>query len=199
MADRTLPTGTLTFLFTDLEGSTRLLHEFGDAYASLLEIHRGLIRAAVDARGGLEFGTGGDALFVVFDSAESAVAAATEAQHALASYPWPAGVSLRVRMALHTGEARVVDGDYVGVPLHVVARLCSAGHGGQILVSETTRALAPTPTLESLGMHRLRDVPEPVEIFQVSVDGLDANFPALKTLSSLPNNLPAAADHLDRP
>ena len=196
MADRTLPTGTLTFLFTDLEGSTRLLHEFGDAYAPLLETHRGLIRAAIAARGGLEFGTGGDALFVVFDSAESAVAAATEAQHALASYPWPAGVTLRVRMALHTGEARVVDGDYVGVPLHVVARLCSAGHGGQILVSETTRALAPTPTLESLGMHRLRDVPEPVEIFQVSVDGLDANFPALKTLSARPNNLPAAADRL---
>ena len=201
MADRKLPTGTLTFLFTDLEGSTRLLHEFGDAYGI---VARDPSRA--DSRGGrrqrrsrvrngrrravrrLRFGD------------ERALAAATEAQHALGSYPWPAGVSLRVRMALHTGEARVVDDDYVGVPLHVVARLCAAGHGGQILVSETTRALAPTPTLQSLGMHRLRDVPDPVEIFQVSVKmGLEANFPSLRTLSSLPNNLPAAADQLDRP
>ena len=115
MADRALPSGTLTFLFTDLEGSTRLLHDLGDTYGQLLEKHRQLIRDAVTAHDGIEFGTGGDALFVVFTSAPAAVSAAGAAQRALTSYSWPPGVSIRVRMALHTGEAHIVDGDYVGV------------------------------------------------------------------------------------
>jgi predicted ATPase/class 3 adenylate cyclase len=187
-----LPAGTLTFLFTDLEGSTRLLHELGDSYGSVLEVHRSLIRRAVDAHGGIEFGTGGDALFVVFESPVGAVAAATAAQEALTAYAWPDGVTLRVRMALHTGEARVVDGDYVGMPLHVVARLCSAGHGGQVLVSETTRALVESAPVCALGSHRLRDVPAPIAVFQLG----SGEFPPLRTLSSLPNNLPAASDRL---
>ncbi|MDQ1449421.1 MAG: hypothetical protein QOC79_2392 [Actinomycetota bacterium] len=194
MTDRALPTGTLTFLFTDLEGSTRLLHDLGASYGELLETHRRLIRDAVYAHGGIEFGTGGDAIYVVFDSAADSVAAAGAAQLALAAQEWPGGVSVRVRMALHTGEAQIVDDDYVGVALHVVARLCAAGHGGQVLISESTRALARQTSVVSLGTHRLRDVPEPMEVFQLEADGLDAEFPPLRTLSAAPNNLPTATD-----
>jgi predicted ATPase/class 3 adenylate cyclase len=185
----------LTFLFTDLEGSTRLLHEFPDSYASLLETHRRLIRDAVGKCGGIEFGTGGDALFIVFDSAPAAVACAIRAQRALQTYAWPVP-ALRVRMALHTGEARVVDDDYVGLALHVVARLCNAGHGGQVLLSPVTRALAGDVDLVDLGSHQLRDVPEPLQVFQVCGDGLSRDFPALRTLDARPNNLPVSMDRL---
>src|SRR5204862_6787677 len=106
----------------------------------------------------------------------------------------PDDVSTRVRMALHTGEARIVDNDYVGVPLHVVSRLCSAGHGGQVLISQMTRALATQAPVDSLGAHRLRDVPEPIEVFQLREPGIAAAFPPLRTLSAAPNNLPAATD-----
>ena len=118
--------------------------------------------------------------------------AATEAQRALGAHDWPAGTSLRVRMALHTGEATVVDGDYVGLPLHVVARLCAAGHGGQVLVSAATHALVSSAPVTSLGSHRLRDVPEALEIFQLG----EGDFPSLRTLSARPNNLPAPPDRL---
>jgi predicted ATPase/class 3 adenylate cyclase len=192
LIERALPTGTLTFLFTDVEGSTRLLHELGDAYGPLLEVHRLLIRDAVAAHDGIEFGTGGDALFVVFQSPTAAVAAAAAAQTALDGYDWPDGAALRVRMAVHTGEARIVDGDYVGVPLHVVARLCAAGHGGQVLISDATCTLTTAAAVESLGSHRLRDVPEPIEIFQLA----GGDFAPLRTLSALPNNLPASTDRL---
>jgi predicted ATPase/class 3 adenylate cyclase len=185
-----LPAGTLTFLFTDVEGSTRLLHELGDAYGGLLETHRRLIREAVAAQGGVEFGTGGDALFVAFQSPMGAVAAAAAAQQALALFDWPAGARFRVRMALHTGEASVVDGDYVGVALHVVARLCAAGHGGQVLVSGATYALVSDAAMTPLGSHRVRDVPDAIEIFQLG----EGEFPALRTLSALPNNLPMVRD-----
>jgi predicted ATPase/class 3 adenylate cyclase len=195
VAGRELPTGTLTFLFTDLEGSTRLLHEFPDSYASLLETHRGIIRDAVTKCGGIEFGTGGDALFIVFDSAPSAVRCAILAQRALQSHPWPVP-SLKVRMALHTGEARVVDDDYVGLALHVVARLCSAAHGEQVVLSPATRALAGDADLVDLGSHQLRDVAEPVQVFQVCADGLSRDFPALRTLDARPNNLPVSVDRL---
>ena len=130
-------TGTPTFCSLTSKVD-RLLHELGDGYGPQLEVHRALIREAVIAHGGVEFGTGGDALFSVFESPTGALVAATEAQRALGAHDWPAGTSLRVRMALHTGEATVVDGDYVGLPLHVVARLCAAGHGGQVLVSAAT-------------------------------------------------------------
>jgi predicted ATPase/class 3 adenylate cyclase len=197
VTDRVLPTGTLTFLFTDLEGSTRLLHDLGDeAYGELLEAHRRLLRAAFAARDGVEFGTGGDALFVVFPSAAQAVAAAVDGQRELAGHAWPVGAPVRVRMALHTGEPRVVDGDYVGVPLHVVARLCSAAHGGQVLMSDATRVLAGHRDVDDLGAHRLRDVPEPVAIFQLVADGLARDFPPPRTLSALPNNLPVPTDRL---
>jgi predicted ATPase/class 3 adenylate cyclase len=191
-----LPTGTLTFLFTDLEGSTRLLHEFPDEYGSLLEAHRALIRDAVAATGGIEFGTGGDALFIVFASAPDAIDCAARAQRVLQAQDWAIPTPLKVRMALHTGHAQVVDGDYVGLALHVVARLCSAGHGEQVLLSSTTRALAPGPEVLELGRHELRDVTEPLEIFQLCGDGLRRDFPPLRTKSAQPNNLPSALDRL---
>ncbi len=144
MVARELPTGTLTFLFTDIEGSTRLLHEVGERYGDLLEAHRRLVRATVTAHGGVEFGTGGDAVFAVFESCSAAVAAAAEAQRAISAHPWPENITMKVRMALHSGDAQVIDNDYVGVPLHVVARLCAAGHGGQVLLSDATYVACPT-------------------------------------------------------
>jgi len=126
MADGGLPTGTLTFLFTDLEGSTHLLQRLGDRYPELLAAHYELMRAAFGRNGGQEVGTRGDALFVVFEQASGAVAGAVAAQLALAGNDWPDDCDVRVRMGLHTGEAEVVDGDYVGVAVHGAARICSA-------------------------------------------------------------------------
>jgi len=122
-----LPTGTVTFLFTDIEGSTRLLQELGPAYGELLEAHRGLIRAAVEARGGHVFGSEGDALFSAFPDAAGAVLAAVDAQRGLAGRDWPEGREIRVRMGIHTGQAVLAGGDYVGLALHQVARITAAG------------------------------------------------------------------------
>jgi predicted ATPase len=169
---RTLPTGTVTFLFTDIEGSTRLLHELGDDYAAVLKEHRRVLREAFERHDGVEFGTEGDAFFVAFASARDAIAAARDGQEALA-----AG-AVRVRMGIHTGEPQVSEGDYVGIDVHRAARIASAGHGGQILVSKVTRDLAGGEALRDLGEHRLKDLAGPERIYQVgSVD-----FPPLKTL-----------------
>ena len=132
---RDLPSGTVTFLFTDIEGSTRLLHELGERYAEVLYAHRRVLREAFDEQGGVEVDTQGDAFFVAFADAEGAAAAAVEAQRTLASYPWPGELPLRVRMGLHTGEPLVFDEGYVGVDVHRGARICSAAYGGQVLVS----------------------------------------------------------------
>ncbi len=132
---------TSTFLFTDIEGSTRLIQALGDAYADLLEQHRRLVGDAVEAAGGRVFGSEGDALFAAFGSASSAIAAGAAAQRALATHPWPEGSEIRVRMGIHTGEALLTGGNYVGLALHQVARITSAGHGGQVLVSDATRRL----------------------------------------------------------
>jgi class 3 adenylate cyclase len=124
----TLPTGTVTFLFTDIEGSTRLLQELGSGFTELLEQHRHIVRAACGAHGGVEFGTEGDALFVVFPSAAEAVEAALDAQRGLATHPWPTGGRITVRMGLHTGEGTPVAGDYVGIDVHRASRIAAAGH-----------------------------------------------------------------------
>ncbi|HEV3351848.1 MAG TPA: tetratricopeptide repeat protein [Acidimicrobiales bacterium] len=195
MAGGGLPTGTLTFLFTDLEGSTHLLQRLGDRYPALLAAHYELMRAAFGRNGGQEVGTRGDALFVVFEQPSAAVAGAATAQVALAGYDWPDDCDVRVRMGLHTGEAEVVDGDYVGVAVHAAARICSAAHGGQVLVSEVTRAiaepeLAGTETaFVELGRHRLKDLDEPVGLVQVVHPGLEREFPRLR-LDAVPGNLP---------
>ena len=190
-----LPTGTVTFLFTDIEGSTRLLQELGSGYDACLERHRRLVRAVVDAEEGHEVNTEGDAFFIVFASAVRAAAAALGAQRALAAARWPEGVVLRVRMGLHTGEATPVGRDYVGLDVHRAARICAAAWGGQILLSQSTRALVqhalPTGAgLRDLGEHRLKDLQRPEHIYQLAAEGLPAEFPPPRTLDLMPNNLP---------
>lgn len=190
-----LPTGTVTFLFTDIEGSTRLLSEAAESYRTLLEDHRRLIRAAVERHGGAVFGSEGDAVFAAFGRAVAALAAAADAQRALNEHPWPADRRVRVRAGLHSGEVTLTDGDYVGLALHEVARISAAAHGGQVLVSGTTRELAadaglPAVELRDLGEHRLKDVAHPVRIYQLVAEGLLDAFPPPRTLESRPNNLP---------
>ncbi len=190
------PTGELSFLFTDIEGSTRLLDHLGDDYPPLLEAHRRIIRAAVLANGGLERSTGGDSFFVVFESASDAVYAATEAQRALARHPWPAGGEILVRMGIGTGDAQLVDDDYVGMAIHRAARVAGAAHGGQVLVSESTRRVADGADgigFVDLGEHVVKDFAQPERIYQVSHPELRASFPAPRSLAGRRDNLPADA------
>jgi predicted ATPase len=176
---RDLPAGTVTFLFTDIEGSTKLLHELGaEHYAESLEAHRRVLREAFAAHGGVEVDTQGDAFFVVFPEAEQALRAARAAQEALTQD------AIRVRMALHTGEPLVTDDGYVGVDVHKAARICSAGHGGQILVSERTKLTVDDGELRPLGLHRLKDLTAPEPLYQLG----EAEFPPLKSLNQ--SNLP---------
>lgn len=189
-----LPTGTVSFLFTDLEGSTRLLDTLGDGYDAVLEAHRDILRSAVDEHAGVVFGTEGDAVFAAFASADDAVAAAGDAQRRLTSYAWPEAGRVRVRMAVHTGDARVASGDYVGMSLHVTARVCAAGHGGQVLLTGVTRDLVPASAVRDLGEHRLKDLADLVRIVQLLGDGLAESFPPLRTLPAIVDNLPATAD-----
>jgi predicted ATPase/class 3 adenylate cyclase len=182
-----LPSGTVTLLFSDIEGSTRLLERLGERYAGVLDEHRRVIRDAVAANGGHELRTEGDAFFVVFARATDAVRAAVAAQRELAASSSSGGVSLRVRMGLHTGEPRVMGHDYVGMDVHCAARICSAAHGGQVVVSETTeRILAGQPiegvALDDLGEHRLKDFSRPMRLHQIVADGLTADFAPLRTL-----------------
>jgi class 3 adenylate cyclase len=179
-----LPSGTVTFLFTDIEGSTALLRTLGDRYAELLRQERSVLRETLTGAGGREIDTQGDAFFFSFPRAREAVAGAVRAQRALAEQDWPDGVAVKVRMGLHTGEPAVGDEGYVGLDVVRAARICSAGHGGQILMSETTRALLGQEvpdgaTLRDLGPQPLKDVGEE-RIFQLSLEGQD-DFAPLKT------------------
>ena len=175
-----LPTGTVTLLFTDIEGSTRLLEEHGDRYATLLADHRRALRDAFAAHDGVEVDTQGDAFFYAFASAVGAVAAASTAQQALSGGP------VQVRMGLHTGAPIATDEGYVGIDVHRAARICAAGHGGQIVVSDSTRELLEDGKLHDLGEHRLKDLSEPVRLYQIG----DGEFPRLRTLHQ--TNLPVA-------
>jgi class 3 adenylate cyclase len=166
----TLPAGVVTFLFTDVEGSTKLLHDLGDAYADALHEHRRLLRKAFTAHEGVEVDTQGDAFFVAFGRASDGVAAAADAQLALAGGP------IRVRMGLHTGEPRVTEEGYVGLDVHKGARIAAVGYGGQVLLSQATRALVDMD-VRDLGPHRLKDLSAPERIFQLEIDGLPTEFP----------------------
>ena len=193
MHDR--PRGTVTFLFTDIEGSTRILGAIGpELYGELLGVHQDLIRAAIGAHDGHEIDTQGDAFFVAFGRPRNALDAAVEAQRALAAHPWPDGAALRVRMAIHTAEATTTSHGYVGVGVHRAARICAVGHGGQVLISQATHDLlldeGAVPGLVDLGTHRLKDFSEPQRIFQLAAPGLAADFPPLRSATS-PTNLPA--------
>jgi predicted ATPase/class 3 adenylate cyclase len=192
-----LPTGTVTFLFTDIEGSTRLVERLGtSAWMAVLADHQAVIRAAVDAAGGHEIATEGDSFFVVFDRAEAGLEAAITIQRGLAAQPWPDGVDVRVRIGLHTGEGVVVSGnDYVGLDVHRAARIAAAGHGGQTLLSAATAALVAETigvgiSIRDRGEHRLKDLSRPERLAEVVIDGLPSDFPTLRTLESTPNNLP---------
>ena len=165
--DTPFPGGTVTFLFTDIEGSTRLLRRIGDRYAGVLERHRELLRNAVAGQDGVEVDSEGDGLFFAFAGAKSAVAACIAGQRALLTEPWPPGVTVRVRMGLHTGEAIPVNRRYVALAVHQAARVASAAHGGQILVSDATaaavtEALPASSSVQQLGMYRLKDFDTPV-------------------------------------
>jgi class 3 adenylate cyclase len=180
-----LPAGTVTFVFTDIEGSTRLLQQLGDAYAGVARDHRRIVRATFGARGGTEIDTQGDSFFFSFPRARDAVAAAVDAQRALRDHPWPDGAAVRVRMGLHTGEPQVGDEGYLGLDVVRAARISAAGHGGQILVSETTRALLgnqlPDGALvHDLGEQHLKDI-QHEHIYEISVDGAGAGTKPLKT------------------
>ena len=192
----TLSRGTFTFLFTDIEGSTRLEQAVGrDRYAELRERQREILRAAARDRGGVEQGTEGDSLFVAFPEATDAVEAAVAAQRALAAEPWPDDAPVRVRMGLHTGGAEQSGESLVGLGINRAARLAALAHGGQILASSLIRdQLVDRPvdgvTLRDLGEHRLKDLSASVRIVQVVAAGLPADFPALRSLDARPNNLP---------
>ena len=183
--------GTVTFLFTDIEGSTKLLERLGDGYAAVLSEHRRLIREAFDARGGQEIDTQGDAFFFCFERARDAVAAAVAAQRALAAHQWPDGTELRVRMSLHTGEPVVGEEGYVGIDVHRAARICAAGHGGQVLLSATTAALVSGAmpdgvSKRDLGEVRLKDIDQPEHVTQLVIEGLPESFPPLRVAQEEP-------------
>ncbi len=190
-----LPQGTVTFLFTDIEGSTELLKQLRDQYTKLLSGQRDMLRAIFDKWGGREVDTQGDAFFVSFSRAMDAVKAVVEIQRALAGHDWPEGAQVRVRMGLHTGEPWVGDEGYVGMDVNRAARISSAGHGGQVLLSQSTYALIERDLpdgmrLRDLGEHRLKDLRRPIHLYQLVIAGLPADFPPLKSLNALPNNLP---------
>ena len=191
-----LPTGTVTFLFTDIEGSTLLLGRVGDRqYADVLSQHQRLLRAAFAQGGGHEIDTQGDSFFVVFQSAKDAVATAVAAQLSINAHTWPPDVAVRVRMGLHTGTPTNAGGRYIGLDVHRAARICAAGHGGQILLSLETGGLVednppPGVSLRDLGSHRLKDLKQPEKVFQVLHRELPDGFPPLKSLDAFPNNLP---------
>jgi len=167
---RELPTGTVTLLFSDIEGSTALLGRLGERYGDALSAQRVLMRAAFSASGGQEVGTEGDSFFAVFSSAGDAVRCCVAAQRALAGHDWPGGAAVRVRMGLHSGEpARHEDG-YIGMDVHRAARIAAAAHGGQVVLSEATRRLVGAPvaadvSLRDLGWHRLKDIKAPERIY----------------------------------
>jgi predicted ATPase/class 3 adenylate cyclase/DNA-binding CsgD family transcriptional regulator len=190
-----LPTGTVTLLFSDIEGSTRLLQRGDERYATVLEASRYLLRSACNAFHGHEVDTRGDAFFVAFARATDGVSAAVTAQRILASHAWPEGVAVRVRMGLHTGEPHLTAQGYMDLDVHCAARIMNAGHGGQVLLSQTTRDLVEHELLEGaslrdLGAYRLKDLAQPNHLYQLIIPGLPTDFPPLRTLDSHAHNLP---------
>jgi class 3 adenylate cyclase len=174
-----LPSGTVTFVFSDIEGSTTLLKALGDRYAEVLSGHRKLMRESFAPRGGVEIDTQGDAFFFAFPRARDAVSAAVEAQRVHASHDWPNGSVVRVRLGLHTGEPAVGSEGYLGIDVVRAARLCTLGRGGQVLLSETTRALVGSSlpdgvSVHTLGERQLKDIDEPERVFELDIEGAPA-------------------------
>ncbi|HEX7254551.1 MAG TPA: adenylate/guanylate cyclase domain-containing protein [Gaiellaceae bacterium] len=198
----TLPGGTVTFLFSDIEGSTRLLEQLGDRYAEVHREHRRILREQLNEAGGQEIDTQGDAFFFSFARAKDAVAGAVAAQRELAGHDWPDSVDVKVRMGLHTGEPSVGDEGYLGMDVVRAARICSAGHGGQILLSETTRALVGNnipegAEIRDLGEANLKDV-QHERIFQLALAEQRDQFPPLKTAAPNKTGADALAEEIER-
>src|SRR6266540_4718554 len=190
-----LPTGTVTFLFTDIEGSTRLLQELGDRYAAVRDEHAEIVRRAIAEGDGVEVSTVGDSFFAVFRSPAGAVRTAVVAQRGLAAHDWSPPLAVRVRMGLHTGEGIPGGDDYIGIDVNRASRIADAAHGGQVIVSDATRGLVehvvPEGTsLRDLGEHRLKDIVHPERLHHLVIEGLPADFPPPRTLDARPNNLP---------
>src|SRR3954462_9880719 len=201
MAD--LPSGAVTFLFTDIEGSTRLVRALRTRYADVLVEHQRLVREAFAQHGGHELDTQGDAFFYAFGSAHEAVLAAVEGQRALSSHPWPEETEVKVRMGIHTGQAAPANGRYTGLAVHRAARIAAAGHGGQVLVSQATQTLLEDEeedlavTLDDLGAQRLKDLDRPVQLYQVAGAGLESDFPPVRGVDEEPEAVavPVAPAH----
>ena len=194
MAD--LPTGTVTFLFTDIEGSTRMLAALGEGYSAQLDAHNAIVRRAIHEGHGLELATHGDAFFAVFTDAAEAVSAAVASQRDLAAHSWVAGWPVRVRMGLHTGEATLGGDNYVGLAVHRAARIADAGHGGQVLLSAPTASLVRDALpegvgLRELGEHWLKDLEHPEPLAQLIIDGLPSDFPPPRAVGGRVSRLPA--------
>jgi predicted ATPase/class 3 adenylate cyclase len=190
-----LPTGTVTFLFTDIEGSTRLLQDLGEGYHRIQDDHQMVVRRAMAAHRGVEIRTEGDSFFVVFESAKDAVSAAVAAQRGLAEHGWPDGVTLKIRAGLHTGEGVRGGDDYIGLDVNRAARIAASAHGGQALVSEATRTLVEFDlpsgvALRDLGDHRLKDLAHPEHLYQLVIEDLPSEFPPPRSLDVRPHNLP---------
>lgn len=191
-----LPTGTVTFLITDIEGSTRLLEQLGKGYRDVQLRHDALLRSAIAAGGGREVSTEGDSFFAVFATPTGALRAIAAAQRDLTAGPWPEGTAVRVRMGLHTGDGILGGANYLGLDVNRTARIAAAAHGGQVIASDATRALVERDLpagigLRDLGEHRLRDLSQPERLHQVVIEGLEEDFPPPRTLDARPNNLPA--------
>ncbi|HLJ35608.1 MAG TPA: adenylate/guanylate cyclase domain-containing protein, partial [Ktedonobacteraceae bacterium] len=190
-----LPTGTVTLLFTDIEGSTHLLQRLGGRYPNVLAEYRSLLRTVFHTYDGHEVDTQGDSFFVAFAHATDAVSAVVEMQRTLAAHTWPNGVTIPTRIGLHTGEPQLSAEGYVGLDVHLAARVMSAGHGGQVLLSQTTRDLVmhnlpEGVILQDLGVYRLKGLQYPTPFFQLVIMGLPAVFPQLRTLDTHFHNLP---------
>jgi class 3 adenylate cyclase len=181
-----LPVGTVTLLFSDIEGSTALLKRLEDGWPSVLARQRALLREAIDGGGGVVGDCQGDAMFAAFRSARGAVSAVVTAQLRIADEAWPDGTAVRVRMALHSGEPhRTDDGGYTGIDVVRAARLCAAGHGGQVLMTEVARLLSGAETTD-LGTAQLRDIEGAERVHQLVAPGLGSNFPPLRTGAATP-------------
>lgn len=190
-----LPSGKVTFLLTDIEGSTNLVQLLEDRYVDVVGVHRRLLRRAFQDWGGKEIDTAGDGFFIAFDEAGDAVKAAVVAQRAISAHAWPEGAPVRVRIGMHTGQGVPAFGGYIGLDVHRAARIMAAGHGGETLLSQATQssvegALPEDVTLRDLGEHRLKDLSRPERIFQVITPDLPSDFPPLRTLNIVSNNLP---------
>jgi class 3 adenylate cyclase len=188
-----LPGGTVTFLFTDIEGSTRLLQELGGEYVNVIRDHRRIVRETLGKAGGTEIDMQGDAFFFSFPRARDAARGAVETQRALNTHRWPSDADVRIRMGIHTGEPTVGEEGYLGLDVVRAARICGAGHGGQILVSETTRALLGNELpegseLHDLGQANLKDI-QHERVFELIVEGGPSSFPPLKTAADAPRSM----------